>query len=50
MVLGAGQLGNTDGIAPKHLGRNIGWVIARTENDDLGARDLPQQTLEIAVG
>lgn len=49
MILGSGQLSDTDRIAPNHLGRNISWIIAGTENDDPGARDLPQQTFEIAV-
>ena len=49
MILSAAQLSDTDRIAPKQLGRNIGWIIAGTENDDLGARDLLQQTFEIAV-
>jgi hypothetical protein len=49
MILSAAQLSDTDRIAPKHLGRNISWIIAGTENDDLGARDLLQQTFEIAV-
>jgi len=47
MILGSGQLGNTDRVAPNHLGRNISWIIAGTENDDPGAGDLPQQTFEI---
>lgn len=49
MILGVGQLGDTDRITPKHLGRNFSWIIAGTENNDLGAGDLPQQALEIAV-
>lgn len=49
VVLGARQLSDTDRIAPKHPGRNISWIIAGTKNDDLGARDLPHQKLEIAV-
>jgi hypothetical protein len=49
-ILGTGQLSDTDRIAPKHLGRNLGWIIAGSENDYIGARDLAQQTPEIAVG
>src|SRR5216684_6381142 len=49
MILGTRQLSDTDRIAPKHLGRNIGWIITGTKNDDLGARDLPRQRFEIAV-
>jgi hypothetical protein len=29
-ILGAGQLGNTDRIAPKHFGRDPSWIIAGT--------------------
>jgi hypothetical protein len=36
-------------MAPKHVGRKAGWIIARTENDDLRAGDLPNQRFEIAV-
>jgi hypothetical protein len=49
MILGFGQLSDADRIAPKHLGRNIRWIIAPTENDDLGSRDLAQQTFEVAI-
>jgi hypothetical protein len=49
MILGAGQFSDTDRIAPEHFGRNPSWIITGTENDDLGARDLPQQTFKIAV-
>ena len=48
-ILGTLQLSDPDRIAPDHLGRNISWIIAGTENDDFGARDLPQQTFEVAV-
>jgi hypothetical protein len=40
LVLGVNQLSDTDGVAPNHLGRDLSWVIAGTENDDLGAGDL----------
>ena len=49
MILGSGQLSETDRIAPKCLGRNLSWIIAGTENDDLSARDLRHQTFVIAV-
>jgi hypothetical protein len=49
IVTGVGQPGYTDRITPNYLGRNISWIIAGTKNDDLGARDLPEQTFEIAV-
>jgi len=28
LVLGTGQPGDTNRVAPKHLGRNISWIIA----------------------
>lgn len=46
VVPGTGQLSDADRIAPKHPGRHIGGVIAGTENDDLGTRDLAHQTFE----
>jgi hypothetical protein len=49
MVLGVEQLSNTNRVAPKHLGRNLGRIIACTENNDLGAGDLAQKALEIGV-
>jgi len=49
MILGTGQLSDTDRIAPKHLGRNPGWIIAGTENNDIGARQSAQQAFEISV-
>jgi len=49
MLLGTPQLSDTDRIAPKHLGRDVGRIVAGTKNDDLGAWDLPRQTFEIAV-
>ena len=49
MILRTGQLSDTDRVAPKDLGRHISWIIAGTKNDDPGARNLPQQTFEIAV-
>jgi hypothetical protein len=49
VILRTGQLSDTDRIAPKHLGRNLGWIIAGPENNDIGARDSAQQTFEIAV-
>jgi len=49
MLLGAGQLGDADRIATEHLGRNVSRIIAGTENDDVGAMDLPPQPFEIAV-
>ena len=48
-VLGEQQLRDTNGVASNHLGGNLGWIIARTKNDDLGAKDLGYQTFEIAV-
>lgn len=44
-----GQLGNSNGIAPKHLCRDAGWIVARSENDDVAARDLLHKLLEIAI-
>src|SRR6266852_2394879 len=49
MILGTWQLSDTDRIAPKHLGRNLGWIIAGTENNDVGPRESAQQPFEIAV-
>jgi len=49
MILGVGQLSDTDRIAPEDLGRDIGRIIARTENNDPSARKLLQQTFEIAI-
>ena len=40
MTPGAGQPADTDRIPPKDLGRNVSWIIAGTENDNLGVRDL----------
>jgi len=41
MILGTGQRSDPDRIAPEHFGRNLGRVIAGTENHDPGAGDLP---------
>jgi hypothetical protein len=48
LILGTGQLSDTDCIAAKHPGRNISRVIAGTKNCDPGSWDLPEQVLEIA--
>jgi hypothetical protein len=49
LAAGTLQLSDADRIAPKHIGRNIGGIIAGAEDDHLGAGDLPQQTFEIAI-
>ena len=49
-ILGPGQFSDTDRIAPKDLDRNLSWIIARAENDDVGVREPDQQIFEIAVG
>jgi hypothetical protein len=49
MILGAGQLGDAYSIAPEHPGGDVSWIIAGSENDDSGARNLFRQTFEIAV-
>ena len=49
VILGTEQPADPDGIAPKHLGRNFRRIVAGTENDDLGAGNLPHQAFEIAV-
>jgi hypothetical protein len=41
-ILGPGQFSDTDRVAAKDLGRNLSWIIARTENDDAGAREPDQ--------
>ena len=48
-ILGTRQFSDTDGISPKHLGGNLGWTIAVTKNDDIGAGDPAQQSFELAV-
>jgi hypothetical protein len=40
MILGVDQLGDTDGVAPRHFGSYVSRIIAGTKNDDLGAGDL----------
>ena len=44
------QISDADRITPKHVRRDLGWIIAGKENDDFSARELLQQTLKIAVG
>src|ERR1700691_1760522 len=43
------QFGDADRIPAKHVRRDLGWIIAGTQNDDFSARELLQETLEIAV-
>src|ERR1017187_9613316 len=43
------QFSDADRIPAKHLSRDLGWIIAGTQNDDFSARELLQQTLKIAV-
>ena len=38
-----------DCIPAKHVRRDVGWIIAGTENDDFSGGKLRQQTLKIAV-
>ena len=50
LVLRIGQFNDPDRITPKHICRNLGWIIAGTENDDFSRRELFQQTFEVVVG
>jgi hypothetical protein len=50
LILRSGQLSDADRITPKHVRRNLSWIIAGAEDDDFNARELLQQTLKIAVG
>jgi hypothetical protein len=50
LILRTRHFGDADCIAPKHVRRDLRWIITRTENDDFSCRELLQQTLKIAVG
>jgi hypothetical protein len=43
------QFSDEDRIPAQHVRRDLGWIIAGTQNDDSSARELLQETLEIAV-
>lgn len=49
LILQSGPFSDADRIATKHVGRNLGWIIAGTEDDDISVGELLQQTLKIAV-
>jgi hypothetical protein len=39
MIVGTGHCSDTDRIAPKNVGCNLGRIIAGTENNHVGAWD-----------
>lgn len=49
MIPRSRQFSDEDRIPAQHVRRDLGWIIAGTQNDDSSARELLQETLEIAV-